>query len=374
MSTVVEPIKTGVNPSIADLSGGVKTEPTLTPEQIAEKAAADAAAAAAKTPETGDTQQTPEEKAAAEAARIAAGGKPENESTEDDEVEVTSETYYAEVNKLAGVEREWKFPDGVDPLTPAGTLHVFNMGKSQGADEFEEFLAKTNPRGYAFLLHSENGRPEEEFFQKKTTTLPEWDVLKDSVDLQAKFYRNILINRGLDDEQADMLVKSAQDKKKLALTVETEYKAIEKEQHKTIEDLRKESEQREKIQAQDINTMGTKLRSYILENKDLNIIIPEAKRTEFLNYSSAMMAYDNRTRKFIIEKEVGDDLPRVLEGLYFIFSGGDLSQLITNKAKQVQADKMRLVMRQEKNKTGKTGPATTTATDKKGVNTPISQL
>lgn len=281
--------------------------------------------------------------------------------------------FYQEVNKLTGVERKWEFPEGIDPMSPQGVHHAFKEIEKDALDNWERFLQQTNPRAYAYLLHSENGGSDEEFFARKTETLPDWELLKDSVDLQSKFYTRILTSKGLDEDHIKLLVKDAQDKKKLLPLVEAEYKKSQREQQEMIDRLQQESERQEKVRQQDVNQTASRLRSHILENKDLNIVIPDAKRAEFLQFVSDRVSYDKSSRKMFIEQELGENTPRVLEALFFLFSGGDLSQLIAAKAKDQTAARMRLGFKKEKPVGSKEGPPRDKDI-KPGVRPPISTL
>lgn len=357
----------GVNPSIAEISGGTgEQKPVIDPNK------------AANTPPAGEPAEDPNR--ATPAAQEPAPGEPpadtpgeEDEPPADDEG-VTPEQYYAEVAKLTGMEVDWEFPEDIDPLSPQGIQHVINKTREMALDGFEDHLRRTNPRAYAYFLHRENGGSDETFFSNKIPALPGWDSLKGSIDLQQEFYRGVLTDKGLTKTHIDLILKDAVDKKQLEGLVEQEYNRIEKEQQNTIKELERQSLERERIEAHDNTQLATKLRTHVLDNKGLSLIIPDAKRQEFLSFLSEKIMYDQSTRKHYLQYDLSDGLPNVISSMYFLFSGGDLSQLVAVKAKNLQTANLRLRLSRDKQVTSKDNPALKNDVPKPGVTTALKDL
>jgi len=211
-------------PSLSDLGGGSQEgfdNGGLSEEEIAAKAAKqvgiagnpgipDAAAEAAKQAEE------------AEAARIAAGGKPKDAGDAAGKVETPEEIatreaaeeaaqkaadeagddgeedFYAVVDTLRGDKfgEGLEYPEGVEPTSPEGVVFREQALEQAAMDRFEADLKDRDPRGYAYLLHRQNGGSDKDFYENNSFVLPALEDLKDSVDLQRQVYTEGLIALG----------------------------------------------------------------------------------------------------------------------------------------------------------------------------------
>ena len=150
--------------------------------------------------------------------QAAAGG------TDDDD---TPEKFFEDVNKLHGVDLRVEYPEGLDPYSPAGVHHRDKSMMEIGIQDFENHLRKTDPRGYAYMLHRQAGGDDDTFFTNKTFSLPEYDTLKDNIDSQVRLYKSSLVLKGLDEDTAQMVVDKAIKDGVLYNKADEAYKAIE---------------------------------------------------------------------------------------------------------------------------------------------------
>lgn len=283
--------------------------------------------------------------------------------------------FWGEVTKLRGDNLTWEFPEDVDPLTPAGIHHAIQKATDRELEIFEENLMKGNPRAYAYMLHISNGGTDEDFFSQKTEVLPDLDVLKGSVDLQSAFYKRSLTRKGILPEQADLIIKDAVDKNKLAGLVEADYKQQADQQEKHLKELLKANEEAQKREDQLIQRMGTLLQQRIIENKDLGITIPDAKRGGFLQFVNNLVVLDKQSGKFFINHELSqENLSQVLESLYYMHVKGNLDDIISNRAKQKNTQGIKLRMQSDKTKRSSQVDPNKQTNEKPGIQPAISEL
>jgi hypothetical protein len=297
-------------------------------------------------------------------------GEPAGEEGDVDPVEI-----FNQVSKLRGDEFQFKFPEGVDPATPEGIHSAMQQVVDHELDQFEKEIQQGDPRAYSYMLHRANGGSDEDFFRNKTEVLPEWEVLKDSVDLQQAFYKRSLTRKGILPDQADLIIKDAIDKNRLAGLVETEYKDTQSKEKAQMEQLLELDKQRQQREQQTINRMGVILRERILENKNLNITIPDTKRTEFLKFVSDTMVLDRETGKWYINQEVNDNnIGKLIESLYYLNVEGKLEDIIKKKADQTTVKKLKMRMQSEKVKPKTSEDPNNKQNNKTGVHPAVSEL
>jgi hypothetical protein len=114
-------------------------------------------------------------------------GKGDDSTTEND---LTPEVFFGEMEKLSGVKYEIEYPEGVNPLSPEGFVHRDKLVRNKAVDDYEAFLKETDPRSYAYMLHRQSGKPDEEFFgEHKGFILPTTEQLAESIDVQRNVYK-----------------------------------------------------------------------------------------------------------------------------------------------------------------------------------------
>lgn len=319
----------------------------------------------AKTPTVEDNQESEEEE------------PKEGEETETtEEGDVTPEDFWAEVGKLRGDDFKFEFPQDIeDPLAPQAVHHIIKTAEDRAVESFEESMSKRDPRGYAYLLHRANGGDDESFFAQKTEVLPDLETLKGSVDLQQAFYKRALTRKGIDAEDADTLVAKAIEKNKLFGLVEAEHKATQKAQEDQLLQLQKINEENQRRTTGMINKMAATLQERILQNKGLDITIPDAKRAEFLQFVNSALDLDPKTGRWFVSQEItSDNMAQVLGALYYSMVKGNMDEIITNKANQKAVQKFRLKMQSDKTKKSTAPDPDKKTNQKPGVGPAISEL
>jgi hypothetical protein len=322
-------------------------DPVLTDEQKAAAAAVRLDELKAKDPAT----LTAEEKTELEAAAA-------DEDPGDDEGD-----FWEDVDKLRGekIEIDWsKHIDGegnpVDPLSPAGVLirekHVAQLEVAK----FEESLEKSDPRGYAYLLHRQAGGTDEDFFSKKTITLPEYEAFKESVDLQQKVYRDDLLRKGLDPDQVKLLVEQAVKDKKILELADKAYKQTETAQQQEIDRLAKQLEEQNATYENSVKQLTTMLNEEISSNSSMKLLVPDAKKADFNNFvRKHIQAIDGSF--YAVQQIDPKTLSRILDGLYLQFVNGDISGLIQRAAATQNTNRLKRAIQSTRDKQGKTTPA-----------------
>lgn len=373
-----------IKPSLADLDKPAAdvnpkdTPPTSTPTATPTPVTEDKNPTEVK-PAVDPIEQARQAEAAAAAAAAEAAKKNEKpEGTEpegDEDSEYDPMEIWQTVSKLRGDELKWEFPQGVEPDSPEAIHHAMQQIEDHSIDKFEQHLQRAYPRAYSYLLHISNGGTDEEFFQVKTEPVPDLEALKTSVDSQRAFYKRALQRRGITEEHADLIIKDAIEKNKLTALVESEHTEMKTMQERQMQELMEADKRNQEKQQRDIANMGRTLQEYILENKNLNITIPDAKRGEFLQFVNSIMAYDKTTGGFFVNQEISkENLGLVLEALYYMNVKGNMSEIITKKAQDENAKRLRIRMQKDK-KQGSTQTSQQSSTNSKpGVMPALSEL
>lgn len=369
MDPINQPAAPVIQPSLADLDKPTPAVP-LPPSPVADPPPPPPAAEDPIKQQM-EAAKKAEEEAATEAAKKLASP---NELPAPEEEDEDPLAFYAEVSKLRGDDFKWDFPEGVDPTTPQGLHHAITQVVSKELDTFEENLMKGDPRAYAYMLHRSNGGNDEDFFKVKTEVLPEWETLKGSVDLQQQFYKRVLTRKDILPDQADMIVKDAIEKNKLPALVEVEYNRLKKQDEDQAAEMLRISEQNQKREQQIIQKMGTTLKEKIIENKGLGITIPDTKRPEFLQFMNSLMHLDPQSGRWFLQQEMtGENMNNLIEAMYFLSVGGNLNEIISNRAKEENTNQLRLRLKKDKTpKPGSNNPANPAA--KTGVLPALSEL
>lgn len=249
--------------------------------------------------------------------------------------------FFEAVEKYSGVKIAVEYPEGVDPVSPEGVAIREKAAMELGATNFEKYIQETNPRAYAFFLHTMNGGQEKDFFEGTNSgyTLPAKETLNDSADAQAAVYKYDLTSRGLDEETADAIVAKAIKDNKLLEKSLASYGTIETAQRKQLEDAQRLAKELEEKEKTDITTLNTRVAKAVSE--ELSFVVPETERPVFQKFINDNIRYDNG--KFYIVQELGNEtLKNQLEALLFQYKKGDLSKVIKKQAATQTAQRLRL--------------------------------
>lgn len=254
--------------------------------------------------------------------------------------------FFEEVDKITGRKYEITYPEGVEADTPAGVAHRENVIRENAQIEFERHLQTTDPRGYAYLLHRAAGRPDEEFFGNNTGfVLPTVEEMDASADLQKSVYTYSLKAAGRDQDEIDALVESAIKANKLKDRATAAWNAVDTDQKQQLELLQKEKETKDREFETSV-TNFTRMLSNVIE-KEMGFVVADTNKKEFEKYVLDNVRYDNG--KFFVVQELGQELKTTVEALFLQYKKGDLSTIVTRKAKTEAAQRLKL-------KTGGSGP------------------
>lgn len=276
-------------------------------------------------------QLTAEEKAELEAAEKA---------EEDDEDDPTA--FWEDVDKLSGdpIEIKWdtyKDADGnlIMPDSPQGALIRQHAVEERAIQRFEEALAASDRRGYQYLLHRQAGGTDEQFFAQKTTALPPYETFKESIDLQTTFYKQHLIDSGLPEKQAKLVVDDAVKNKEIFELADKAYKEKDKAEQDQTKALQGEIERAQTQYNTQVATLD-KLITTEAGSPGLKIIIPEAKKAPFLDFFRSLVTYDQDKKQFVLTQAITKEaLPRLLESTYLLHIGGNIKDVVERTAATV---------------------------------------
>lgn len=334
--------------SLSDLDAGSTTKPAdiVDPLKTDIKSGDGGAQAAADLEAARQLNETKAaEKEAADkliAEKLAAEGSTTKE--EDDEPEGS---IWDDVDALRGekIDFKWEDEQGAIPEaewdTPRGILARERAVEERAVVRFEETLMAEDPRGYEYLLHRKAGGTDEDFFAKKTVTLPDYERFKESVDLRVKVYADSLRAAGLAEKSIKHETDRAVKDKEIDELSEAAYKKQESDQQAAIKGLNQRLEQDRVYYERSVVGLRKALADQVA-SKDMMIVVPEAKRQEFLNFTQQHIQYDEGSRTFMFVQPIDPKtLPRQLEAMFLQFSGGDLGGLIQREAKSDNARRLR---------------------------------
>lgn len=249
-------------------------------------------------------------------------------------------TYWADVEKHTGIPVEVEYPVGMDVLSPEGVAFREKAVRAQERNTFEQNLKNKYPHGYAFLLHHMAGGNDNDFFKpERGISLPELSTLEGSVDAQSAFVKADLIARGIEPEVADAQIAADIKNNKL------KGKATALHNHKTTERTN-ELREIENSNAADNKRAEAAISSMIQRidktMPDLGFVIPDADKGKLSEYFQDNLIYDRQNQTFFLNREIkADELKSVLEGLTFLYYGGNLDKVIQKKAATVASQRLR---------------------------------
>lgn len=256
-------------------------------------------------------------------------GQPDADAIADEDDINAQLEFFNEVNRMRGIDIKVEYGD-VMPNSAEGIALRDRAVAEDALARYEQELAQRDPRAAAYMLHRLNGGTDEEFFSRKTLSLPDYDLFRDNVDLQKQVYRNDLINKGLDATKADALVELAIKDNTLLTEADAAYRRQNEEDARELDRLAKAAADEAKAWQQQVNSMDTLLNTTI-KSKDLKVIIPDAEQKEFNNYVRDLIQHDGRDF-YVAQKLDPAQMATIIEALYVQFKKGDLSAIIARKA------------------------------------------
>jgi hypothetical protein len=237
--------------------------------------------------------------------------------------------FFEEVNRVRGVELKVEYGD-IPPNSVEGIAIRERAIEADAVRRAEANLAAADPRGAAYLLHRRQGGTDEEFFGRKSLSLPSYELFTDNVDLQKLVYKNDLVNRGLSSENADALVDMAVKNNTILAEADKSYKAQEETDRRELARLAAAAEQEQQAWKNRVKEIDNVLSS-TLTSKELKVVIPDSEQKDFDNFVRNMIQTDGQD--FYIAQTIDPKtMATIIESLYIQFKKGDLSAVITRAA------------------------------------------
>lgn len=317
--------------------------------QAEEKVAIDEIVATGKTPEEAKAiieaikNETPEQKAVREAKIVAEDAA--NAKTEQEDLQ-SSVAFFDRVNKAHGFEDfKVEYPENIDPGSEEG-VHIREKALMERAElNFESYLKQKDPRGYAYLLHRDQGGDDESFFAKPSVTLPDYEVFKENVDLHKKLYVNDLRNKGVDEDVITAMVDKAIKEKKLFDKADVIYKSTDASEKKALADAEKISSDRQAAEKKAVEGTLNLITDIVTNNKTEKLQIPDTKKAAFNEYLKKSLMFDGENF-FFVEPLSKENINKTIEHKYFAFVGGNLNDLVQRKAQTVVTNRFRVGVKQ----------------------------
>jgi hypothetical protein len=273
-------------------------------------------------------------------------GKKDDKEEEPDD---TPEAFFTEVDKYTGLPVKVEYPEDVDPLSPQGVALREQAVRLDAIDQWEAKIKKEYPRAYSYFLHHMDGGSDAEFLDSnRGIALPDRTTVETSVDVQTSLVKQDLISKGIDPEVADaqvaVYIKNNQLKDKSLGVLDARTKARE-EELKLIETRQQEANKRADAA---IQSMTKKIEGLL---PGLGFVVADADKQKVVDFIANNMAYSRADGKFYISQEVNpEDMKASLDALVFQYYKGDLSKVVTKKAKTQASQRLR--MQADKTKAG----------------------
>jgi hypothetical protein len=270
--------------------------------------------------------------------RIESGDEPPELTPEEE-----ASAFYEAVTAITGESYQVEYGD-IDPISAEGVALRDKAVKEAGMSEFENHLKETLPKAYAYFLHLQSGGGDDEFFQRTTPTLPTRVEFEADTDKQAATVLKDLTDKGVDRDIAQATVdKFIKDNvlKDKALKV---YDSTLEAQQKHLSDIDAFNKKKQEEFNASVNNLLSSVDTAI--KNDMKLLIPETKQPEFAKFVQEHIRFDDG--KFFFAQEIGNDLPKLLEQLYFKYNNGDLKSLVEKQARSITTQRLRTAVNKDK--------------------------
>jgi hypothetical protein len=273
--------------------------------------------------------------------------EPVDAGTKGDDTEGDEGSFWDDVDALRGepLVIDWdahKDADGnpIDPVSAEGAYIREKAIERKTIDDYDDYLKKIDPRGYAYMLHRQAGGTDEEFLATKSANLPEYEAFKESVDAQSALYKQALVGRGLDADLAQLQVDKAVKDGKLFELADKEYKAHQAQNEAQLKAIEQKNAVAQQNYTNAVNKLNASLVSSIQESKGLKFIIPDTDKAAFTEFVKKGVRFDAETNSFSIVQELGEDNSRLLESMFLLYKKGDLTGLIKREAQSATVKRL----------------------------------
>jgi hypothetical protein len=258
-------------------------------------------------------------------------------TTEENEDEPKPEEFWNAVNSITGREIEVDFGN-VDPISPEGVALRENAIVESTEKAFDAYLRESNPRAYAYFLHTQAGGTDADFFGVGQPILPSREDFEANADAQAILLKQDLVDKGVPEDIAQTTVdKYVKDNllTEKALAIYDKYQAEDKKQIELMEKAAAEEQAQFK---QQVTAFEQSVADTIASK--VNLVIPEAKRTAFTQFIKDNTRHSDG-KFFFVQPVEATTLDKQIEALYFQFVKGDLKSLIVKQAKALTVQRLR---------------------------------
>lgn len=262
----------------------------------------------------------------------------------DDSEEATS--FYEAVHAITGRPIEVDYGT-VDPISPEGVALRERFVRDAAIEEWDKNLRENNPRAYAYFLHTESGKPDEEFFEQKSFSVPDTSKLETSTDLQSDLVKRALVAKGVPEEAAQLTVESyikANTLKEKALAIHKEYQDADVEQLRRLEEAQNKQRQEFDVQVKSVLDMVDNS----IAGGNLRFVVPEAKQPEFATFVKERIQYNQDGNFYFTQVITPKDIKGQLESLFVQFNGGSLKDIVEKQATKLVAQRLRSTVQKDK--------------------------
>lgn len=256
------------------------------------------------------------------------------QAEEDAAAEEDDLALWQDVDKIWGQEFKVEYKNAageeVHPNSPEGIFIRERAVAAWAIEDFEDHLAKRDPRLYEYILHRQAGGTDEDFFARKTVTLPVYEEFQNSVDLKSKVVSDSLRIKGVPENVIKFTLEDAIKNKTLDPLAETAYKESQAAQQKEIDRINQQTAREKAEYERSVAILDKSLKEDMVSG--MKIIIPEAKKIEFDKFVRERIQVLENNQFAIINPIDQKNLPKILDALYFQFTNGNLADLVQRNA------------------------------------------
>lgn len=268
----------------------------------------------------------------------------DNVIVDDESGDVTPEEFFKEVQEITGEEITVDYgtpdtPEYIDPLSPEGIALYTKAVRADEVVRFENHIKTQDPRAYAYFVHRSEGGDDESFFAEKTVKLPTLEEFSGNADQQASLYKQSLIAKGIEEDIAEAQVAKAIANNNLKEKAVAVYNATQAAQVEQLRQVELQAAKEEQAYLDTCAAMETSINKAIDTNL-LNFNVPVAQKAGFKSFVKEALRYEDG--KFWAVQEIGTDMDKTLDALYFRYLKGNLNDLVEKRAGTKTVQRLRL--------------------------------
>lgn len=264
-----------------------------------------------------------------------------------------AEVFWNAVNAITGRQVDIDFGD-VDPISPEGVALRENALVESTMKDFDQHLRESNPRAYAYFLHTQAGGTDDTFFGVGQPTIPAREDFESNVDAQASLLKKDYLTKGIPEEVAQATIDKFIKDNVLTEKALKLYDQYYEEDERQIKLMEAQAAKREQDFKQQVANFEKSIAETI--SSRVNLVIPETKKQAFNEFIKANLRHADG-EFFFVQPIKQESLDKQIEAMYFQFVKGDLNSLIAKKAKEQTVQRLRTKLEKDKPKTSSLGEA-----------------